>query len=267
MSQLVLDVTCVGPCRLSRTAAARGESGAFSVRGALEVAALLSEAELSVGLASQMDGAVIHGVLARHAASLGILMGPWRGLRPTSQGNDPSARIEREMFSIPERWHSNVLVISGIDASVARAGNLCRLARAFRREGAVVIVDLRSELAWSHERSPLVVRSLLRESDVVRVRREDIDMLQLVLADFFAMVRPDGVVLVSGQSGEKPTLEVHVGETRTIALRDREVHSLAGRDALIAAVAAVCATQGALRPSEDATWDRVIARLELFADR
>lgn len=266
VSPVVLDVLCVGPCVLSRAAPPEARHP-FSMRGALEVAALLSKAGLSVGLASPTDGQVIHGVLVGQAADLGILVGPWRGVRQQSARSPRGGRVEREIFSISERWRSNVLVISGVDTNLASAGNLCRLARAFRRDGAIVIVDLRSDLAWGHERSPLVLRSLLLESDIVRVRREDTGVLQLTLADFFGMVRPEAVVLASGASRLEPRLDVHVGETRSIPLRDRDVHAVSGGDGLVAAVAAVCARQGSLSPQEDSTWESVVERLELLAAR
>ena len=122
--------------------------------------------------------------------------------------------------------------------------------------------QLRSQ-GWSDGQ---LERALAR-GDIVRVRREDTGVLQLTLADFFGMVRPEAVVLASGASRLEPRLDVHVGETRSIPLRDRDVHAVSGGDGLVAAVAAVCARQGSLSPQEDSTWESVVERLELLAAR
>lgn len=167
-------------------------------------------------------------------------------------------RPEREMLSIPEAWEFKVLVISGVSSSVPRAGSLCRLARSARRGGTLVVTDLRADLETSLGRPPDFHRSLIGESDVVRIRKADRERMELTPR----LIRPflrEGACLICSDSG--PKLYVYGPNNVIVELPNAgRTRDLDG-DTLIAAIATDAALLGAFPAGQQATWNRIATKL------
>src|SRR5262249_11453010 len=74
---------------------------------------------------------------------------------------------------------------------------LCKAARAGRRAGSIVVVDVRARWHLWAGRDPRAIRSILREADVVRCSTDDLAVLGVDAAFVQASMRKDAVLLTS----------------------------------------------------------------------
>ncbi|HEX7665473.1 MAG TPA: hypothetical protein VF407_13200, partial [Polyangiaceae bacterium] len=103
---------------------------------------------------------------------------------------------EEPSVTIPEGWSAPVLLLSGMAPSIAHAGALCQAARAARRVGTRVVVDLHADWSAWKGRNWRAIRMLVREADVVWASSEDLIGLSLDEAGLREAARPNAVVVV-----------------------------------------------------------------------
>ena len=199
------DVICAGASSL--LVAADGSATRIG-GGAARTALALARRDLRTGVATVLaDDAAGRSVHAKVAAAgvdvSGIVLAPARSglffvrggaLQSLAQGK------EEPPVAVPERWSAKLLLLSGMSPPVSSAAALCKAARAARRTGTIVMVDLHADWnAWKGQnwRS---IRMILREADVVWASGEDLVGLNLDLASARSAMRANAV-LVSHLAG------------------------------------------------------------------
>lgn len=246
----VFDVVCAGEALWDLA----GSGDALRMRpggGALVVATLLAKKGLRVGLATALPddragralretiegrGVDVEGVaLARPRSGLVLLEGAGDAhhILPFREEDEPS--------EVPVGWTEQVLLLSGLAPGVAYAGALCKSARAARRTGAVVVLDVNARLHIWAGRDARTIRSVLREADVVRASTADLAVLGTSVEWARAAMRSDAV-FVGDDWAIGPFGEI-VGKRE--ALRPR-----GAGDALVASICAAIARSGG-KVSED----------------
>src|SRR5689334_13692484 len=85
-----------------------------------------------------------------------------------------ASRAEDQPIAIPELWSSQVLVLSGLSPVVPYAASLCQAARAARRAGTIVVLDVNARRhAWAGH-DPRRTRMVVQEADIVRCSNDDL---------------------------------------------------------------------------------------------
>lgn len=105
-------------------------------------------------------------------------------------------------LSIPPEWTSRVLFVSGLSPLVSRAAALTKAARAARRAGVVVVVDVNARWQLWMGQDSRAVQSILREADVVRMTTRDLATLGLDVDTIRAIMRPTAVLFMSQGADE-----------------------------------------------------------------
>ncbi len=208
--RLTFDVICAGEARLDVDDAAaiscapprlRLRAGGGAIRAALGVAAQ----DVRVGLATVLeDDATCRALLAdvgAHCVDVGGVQLAVRttGLLLVRGGARQAVAVGAELtpMGVPEGWSSRVLLLSGMSPSVAHGAALCKAARAARRAGTVVFVDV--DVRWDiwRGRDARMLRTLLREADVVWCTAQDLVDLGMDLATLRTALRPDAALVFS----------------------------------------------------------------------
>jgi 2-dehydro-3-deoxygluconokinase len=264
------DVICAGEALWDLAA-----PGAASLRfrpggGAVNAAVALARSGLRVGLAAALgDDAPGRALLARVAAAgvdvEGVALVPARtGLVVLEDAGGTqhvvAHRAEDELpVSVPAGWAAAVLLLSGISPALAPIAGLCRAARAARRTGTVVVVDLNARWHLWAGRDPRTLHALLREADVVRCSAADLAGLGLDDAQVRAVMRQSAaLVLTQGAGAARVT-----GPFGEIALRPPVVattRAAGAGDAFTAAICAEIARAGDHGPARPDLWTRAIQR-------
>jgi sugar/nucleoside kinase (ribokinase family) len=158
-------------------------------------------------------------------------------------------------LAVPDHWTSDVLLVSGLTPIVADAAALCRAARAGRRRGAIVVVDVNARWqAWAGH-DARAVRMILREADVVRVSTRDLATLDLDEASIRLVARPQAVLVVTNEAGDACATGVFGEVTARAAGGPHASREGAGF------IAAICAALArAADPSVDRAhvWQRIL---------
>ncbi|WP_437547674.1 PfkB family carbohydrate kinase [Sorangium sp. So ce367] len=265
-----LDVICAGEA-LWDLAPPGGASLRFRPGGgAVNAAVALARSGLRVGLAAALgDDAPGRALLARVAAAGVDVAGV--ALIPTRQGlilledtggarHMVAHRAEDELpLSVPEGWAAPVLLLSGISPALAPIAALCRAARAARRTGTVVVVDLNARWRLWAGRDPRVLHALLREADVVRCSAADLAGLGLDDAQVRAAMRPSATLVLTQGAGAARA----AGPFGEIALAPpvvAETRAAGAGDAFTAAICAEIARAGDHGPERPDLWTRAIQR-------
>jgi 2-dehydro-3-deoxygluconokinase len=267
------DVICAGEALLS-VANAGGvvpapPSLAFrSGGGAMSAALRIAEQGLRVGLASVLaDDTSSRALLARVAAAgvdvggvtleapTGALMFVRGGARQVV-----STHEEKPPVSVPEAWSSQVLLVSGVSPVVAHGAALCRAARAARRAGAVVVVDLSARWEIWQGRDARAVLMLLREADVVWCSAPDLFGLAMDLQTVRGGLRKTAVLVASDGTGRAlaagPFGEVSQARDRAAAA----AAPLAEGDAFTAAICSELARATRAEDGGGGLWTRALRR-------
>jgi sugar/nucleoside kinase (ribokinase family) len=197
------DVICVGSASVRLTRNGRLQMGP----GAVGAAIRLAHMGASVGLASAFhDDAV--GRRTRDAlADAGVDSSAVSALPPSSgvflvEGRDDHRDVvesrERDdvFIGVPEGWSSRVVLVSGLSPVVSHGAALCKVARAARRWGASVVIDVNARERTWNGRDARAIRSVLREADVVRCTMDDLVVLRVDVATIREMARQDAVLVV-----------------------------------------------------------------------
>jgi sugar/nucleoside kinase (ribokinase family) len=206
------DVICAGEASWNVSRSNAGPGLRFSARGgAVSAARALARSELRVGLATVLRDDTFGRALRDEVAAAGVDVGGVRLTQPTSGlvfvnkiGGARQVvpfREEEEPVAIPPGWSAQVLLLSGMSPVVAHAAALCRAARAARRAGTVVVLDVNARWDLWAGRDSRSIRMVLREADVVWSSAEDLLGLNMDLAAMRAALRPGAVHVASDGLG------------------------------------------------------------------
>ena len=230
-------------------------NAAFSLaRRGLRVglATVVSDDSFGRALRSRLEAAgvgVAGVVLARPRADLVVVQGTG------TAGELVSYREDEKPVDVPDGWSSDVLLLSGLSPVVAEAAALCKAARAARRAGTIVVVDINARWQVWAGRDARAIRMLLREADVVRCSARDLATLHLDVGDVRAASRRDAVLVVTGELGDAiatgPFGEVTVPATGS-------PRSIEEGDALTAGVCAALARAGSPGDDRADLWHRAL---------
>ncbi|MEO8876646.1 MAG: hypothetical protein ABI461_13730 [Polyangiaceae bacterium] len=170
--------------------------------GAIRAASALVRQDLRVGLATVLQDDSVGRTVVDKLESAGIDVGGVCFSSPTSsvffvRGGALQTLHEGKEdapISIPEGWSSQVLLLSGMSPVVSHGAALCKAARAARRAGSTVIVDLHADWNLWRGRDWRSTRMILREADVVWASGEDLLGLDLDVPSLRAAMRPNAVL-------------------------------------------------------------------------
>jgi 2-dehydro-3-deoxygluconokinase len=205
------DVICAGEALVS---VADGAGIAEPLRfrlggGALNAALALARQGLRVGLATVLSDDTLGRALKERIAAAGVDVGgvelaqPSPGIVFVRGGARQvlSAGDEERPVSIPEGWSSHVLLLSGMSPVISHGAALCKAARAGRRAGSVVVVDVNARWDLWEGRDARSILMVLREADVVWCSGEDLFGLNMDAAAVHAAMRKNAVLALSDGAG------------------------------------------------------------------
>jgi sugar/nucleoside kinase (ribokinase family) len=261
---LVLDVT-----RAARFHVLCAGEGAFSVddgrlvpRGATLSALALARGGVRVGLASVFED-------RSHARSLvadakdagvdveGVAFAPARSAIVAAIPSGDASPIDADDATpvvVPDAWSADVLLLSTVSPSIPVAAAMCRLARATRRAGARVVVDVNARrLQWAG-RDPRTIHGLLREAHVVRVSASDLFGLWTDVEGLRRAMRPDATLIWTEGGGVARAM----GAFGEIASAPRERFDRSRPGAGDVFTAAICRALHRHDALERVAWDRVL---------
>jgi 2-dehydro-3-deoxygluconokinase len=168
-----------------------------------------------------------------------------------------STREQEQPVSVPAHWSSQVFLLSGMSPIVSHGAALCRAARAARRAGSGVVVDLDARWDLWAGRDARSIRMILREADVVWASAEDLFGLNMDLSAMRAALRP-GAVLASSDGAGSAFASGPFGEI---------ARSSAGRppptgegEAFATAICAELARAGKASEDNEELWSRALRR-------
>lgn len=234
--------------------------------GAVNAALALARRGLRVGLATALgDDAFGRGLLERIAAS-GVDVGAVALGPPTTglvfvvglgaSNQVLSYREAEQPIAVPAQWSSQVLLLSGLSPVVSYGATLCKAARAARRAGSTVVVDVNARRHLWAGRDPRAIHMLLREADVVRCSADD-SALGIDLDAIRATLRPSAVLVASNGAGHAwatgPFGEVAQTPRRSVALRP-----VGAGDRLTAAICGELARAGQTGERHVELWERAL---------
>ncbi len=269
------DVICAGEARWDL--AARGSVlgaglGALRFRpggAAVSVAVGLAARGLRVGLAASLgDDSAGRALLGRLAAAGvdvgGVSLAPARAGIIFVDGMGATAKVissarEEPPIEIPAGWAAQVLLLTGVSPVVSHAAAFCREARAARRAGALVMMDVNARPHLWMGQEPRMIRSVLLEADVVRCSTEDLAVLGMDAAAVRATMRPNSVLVETGAALVRAT-----GPFGDIAMERRlsaAPPAPGAGDGFTAALCAGLARSGPPGLERIQLWDRLLKRL------
>jgi 2-dehydro-3-deoxygluconokinase len=276
----VFDVICAGEALWSLSLA----GGAFAARwgplrfrpngGAVNAALALARRGMRVGLATTLgNDALGRALVARieaagidvDAVSLATPRGALALLQRTLGTPAISTRDETTPFAVPGTWSAKVLLLSGVTPGLAYGAALCKAARAARREGATVVLDVNARAsAWAGH-DPRTVRSLLREADVVRCSADDRIVLGIDAATLRTALRPDAILVTTNAAGDT-TAAGPFGDITRATRRSRAPRAVGAGDEFTAAMCAEIARAGHADERSVELWDRALAHGDAAAN-
>ncbi len=232
------DVICVGEAVL-----APAGTGLVATGGAVRTASALACAELRVGLCAVVPEdprayLAVDEVRARGIAVDGVVH---------------SVAFRETPAALPDAWSADLLVISGVTPALAPAARLCRDARAVRRRGGMVVVDLNARPELWREHDARVCHALLREAHLVRCSTADAFALWMDVATIRGAMNPSGILVITDGPGPArahgPFGDAIVAPPRTHLGRLRA----GAGDAFTASIVAQL-----VRPTAQTAWDRAL---------
>jgi sugar/nucleoside kinase (ribokinase family) len=235
------DVVCAGEA-LWNVVATSASASAPTFRpggGAVSAALALARQGLHVGLATVLADDTAGRALRDEIAGAEVDAGGVELSKPTSglflvEGGARqvvSFREEEQPVEIPPGWSSQVLLLSGMSPVVSHAAALCKAARAARRAGTIVVVDVNARWQLWKGRDARAIRMILREADVVWSSAEDLFGLNMDLASMRSAMRPNAVLAVSDGMGKASAIgpfgEVTRSATTVDLARDGDAFAIA----------------------------------------
>jgi sugar/nucleoside kinase (ribokinase family) len=197
------DVICVGSATVRLTRKGNLQLGPGAVGAELRLAHMGA----SVGLASAFQDDAVGRRTRDALADAGVDSSAVSALPPSSgvflvEGREDDRDVvesrEREdvFIGVPEGWSSRVVLVSGVSPLVSHGAALVKVARAARRWGALVVVDLNARARTWNGRDARAIRSVLREADVVRATMDDLVVLRVDVATLREMAKPTAVLVL-----------------------------------------------------------------------
>jgi 2-dehydro-3-deoxygluconokinase len=242
--------------------------------GAVSAAMSLARQGLRVGLSTVLsDDALGRGLLERIAAE-GVDVGGVELAQPSSgimfvRGGARQVvavhDVERPI-AIPEGWTSQVLLLSGMSPVVSHGAALCKAARAGRRSGAVVVVDVNARWDLWKGRDARSILMILREADVVWSSAADLFGLNMDAAAMRAALRKNAVLALSDGAGSAIATGPFGEVVRAPAARGERAAPVItagapdGGDAFATAICAELARAGHAGETSAELWTRALAR-------
>jgi 2-dehydro-3-deoxygluconokinase len=276
------DVVCIGEARWNLAGShGRGRRPAkagprlLPGGGAINTAVAVARQGLRVGLVTALTDDTLGRSLRARVAAAGVDVGGVV-LRPPSSGlvfveglgasRDvlPFREVEAPIVA-PAAWTSQVLLLSGLSPVVSYGATLCKAARAARRTGTTVVLDvLAQRYAWVG-RDPRTIRMLLREVDVVRCTSDDLFALDVALEEIRGELRPSAVLVASNGAGSVWASGPFGEVARARPPRSKVATPPTSFDSLPSAICTELALGGLdANPGPD-VWERVLARAEKAA--
>jgi sugar/nucleoside kinase (ribokinase family) len=211
----VFDVICAGEA-LWRVAGHAGLTPSpRSVRftpggGALNAALALARRGVAVGLATAVADDPFGRALLERVVGAGIDVGgvtfasPRAGLMlfdgTGAARNLVPHRAEEQTFTVPSTWSSRVLLLSGLSPVVSHGAAVCASARAARRAGTVVVIEVSARWRLWAGHDARAIRMALREADIVVCTEEDLAVLDLDARAMRAAMRPRAVLVTTSRT-------------------------------------------------------------------
>ncbi len=156
-------------------------------------------------------------------------------------------------------WAASVLLISGLSPALAYTAELCRAARAARRAGTIVVVDVNARRhAWAGH-DPRTVRALVGEADVLRYSSADLLGLGMGGEAVLAAARRGAVVVTTDGAGPARAAGPF-GEIVSVPRVVAPVKRPGAGDAFTAAICAELARAAHAGIDRADMWDRALRR-------
>ncbi|MFO0547969.1 MAG: hypothetical protein U0271_06255 [Polyangiaceae bacterium] len=235
MQSRSFDVICAGHTEWSVVAPRASEERLrlLPSDGAIRSALLLSnmsgalgstgERPLRVGLATNLQDDSLGRRLTEHLTNAGIdttgvsFERSFSGVVLLEARLDAPRVVDTHIaaapISIPEEWRARVLLLSGLAPSVAYNASLCKAARAARRRGAAVVVEVAATFhAWAGADSR-AARAVLANADVVCCTSEDLAILGESALSLRSWMRPEAAFVLHAV-GEPPMVTGRFGVVR-----------------------------------------------------
>lgn len=209
------DVICAGealwsiaapdPVRAAEWASLRLGPGG----GAVKAAFALARQGLRVALATVLEDRSSGRALLEKLAAAGVEVGGVQLGRPNTglvfvRGGARQALTsgrEEQAMAVPAGWSSRVLLLSGMSPVLSHAAALCMAARAARRAGTTVVVDVNARWDLWKGRDPRAIRMVLREADVVWCSAADLFGLDMNASALRSAMRDNAVLALSDGGG------------------------------------------------------------------
>jgi sugar/nucleoside kinase (ribokinase family) len=264
------DVVCAGEAlvAVAPSPVERARAGGGAVSAAL---ALVTQG-FSVGLATSFADNASGRALYEYVRDAGVDTSAVSFVRPRGlvvvpgtnrPGEVVACRDDDEPIAVPDAWTAPVLLLSGLSPVIEHGAALCKAARAARRLGTIVVIDVYARREVWTERDPRAIRSVLREADVVRLSAEDLAVLGVGVAMVHEALRPSAVLVVTDHAGLARATGPF-GEVAPPRAPRRALPGITGprhgSDALTAAICAELVRAG--EPGEDRIelWERALER-------
>jgi sugar/nucleoside kinase (ribokinase family) len=243
-----LDVLCMGEalwdllappgCTFAEAASLALEPGGAAVNVALALAKLGRAA----GLVATVGADALGDALVARVKALGVDVSfvkrtPVRtGLLFGEQAAHPrylSYRDGEEVPVLPRSWRARVLLLTGVLPSEVLGKSFGAAARAARRRGACVVVDLNARPRFWKGRHAAGLEAWLGDVDVVKGSEEDLATLRLGASTLRGWMRRRGVLVLT--AGPRPArAEGPFGSVEVRAPRPVERTALGAGDAFTA---------------------------------
>lgn len=104
-------------------------------------------------------------------------------------------RADSDSIEIPESWSAALLFLSSLSPVVDANAAYCKSARAARRRGDYVVLDLAIRRRLWFGQDPRAARAILQEADIVHASLDDLANLGVGRQALLAMMRPQAVLL------------------------------------------------------------------------
>ncbi|MEZ4302279.1 MAG: carbohydrate kinase family protein [Polyangiaceae bacterium] len=241
---------------------------------AVMVALSLARRGLRVGLSASLgDDTVGRGLLERISAAgvdtAGVSLSAARSGLFLVQGMGAAAQVvsyrrEEAPIVVPEGWSGQVLLLTGVSPVVGLAASFCKEARAARRTGTVVMIDINARRHVWMGHDPRVLGMVLREADVVRASSGDLATLGLEAGAVRAMARKGSVVVLSGATRVQvtgPFGEV-AAEIPASGAAIAPSAAIGAGDAFTASACAALARTGPVGLERADVWHRLLPRAQ-----
>ncbi len=257
-------MVCAGDALLN---AAERDGGFRPGGGAINAALALAGQGLRVGLASVLSDDIGGRALLAQVAASGVDIGGVQRAKPRSdlvfvKGGARQVVSFHEVeqpISVPEAWSSQVLLLSGMSPVVSHGAALCKAARAARRDGTIVVVDVNADWHRWKGRDSRAIRMVLREADVVSCSAQDLFGLNMDVPTLRGALRATAVLVLSDGAG-RASATGPFGEVAHALDQAALFASLGESDAFSAAICSELARAGHTDEGGGALWARALHR-------